>query len=181
MAEFLTISGSLRSASTNTAALDAFALLAPTGVSIVAYRGLAALPAFNPDLEGERLPDSVRELRALVARIDALVISSPEYARGIAGSLKNLLDWLVGGAEFPGKLVALISTSSRAEHSPAQLRLIIGTMSGLVIEPACVTLPLLGRALTANQIIADRALAQALRTASNALAEAVQARKHDAR
>ena len=173
MAEFLTISGSLRSASTNTAALEAFALLAPPNVSVVAYHGLGSLPAFNPDLDGECLPDPVRELRALVAHADALVISSPEYARGIAGSLKNLLDWLVGGHEFPGKLVALIGTSPRAEHSPAQLRLIIGTMSGQILEPACNTLPLLGKTLTAAEIIADSSLAKTLRTSISALVEAV--------
>ena len=173
MTEFLTLSGSLRSASTNTAALEAFAALAPPTVSIVAYHGLGSLPAFNPDLDGEFLPDPVKQLRASVAQADALVISSPEYARGIAGSLKNLLDWLVGGDEFPGKLVALISTSPRAEHAPAQLRLIIATMSGQIIEPACMTLPLLGKTLSAAEIIADPALAKALRSSIDALVEAV--------
>jgi chromate reductase len=173
LTEFLTISGSLRSASTNTTALEAFAFLAPPNVTIVAYHGLGSLPAFNPDLDGKCLPDPVRELRALVARADALVISSPEYARGIAGSLKNLLDWLVGGDEFPGKLVALISTSPRAEHAPAQLRLIINTMSGRIHEPACITLPLLGKTLSAAGIIADPSLAKVLRTSINALVEAV--------
>ena len=173
MTEFLTISGSLRSASTNTAALEAFALLAPAKVSIVAYHGLGALPAFNPDLDGKLLPDPVKELRALVARADALIISSPEYARGIAGSLKNLLDWLVSGPEFPGKPVALISTSPRAEHSPAQLRLIIGTMSGRILEPACITLPLLGMTLSAAEIAADPSVTKALRTSMDALVEAV--------
>ena len=173
MTEFLTLSGSLRLASTNTAALEAVALLAPAKVSIVAYRGLGSLPAFNPDLDGGYLPDPVRELRALVARADALVISSPEYARGISGSFKNLLDWLVGGHEFPGKLVALINTSPRAEHSPVQLRLVIGTMSGRILEAACITLPLLGRTLSAAEIIADPSLAKALRTSIDALVEAV--------
>src|SRR5882762_5020902 len=143
--EFLAISGSLRSGSSNTATLEALALLSPPGLSIVRYRGLAALPHFNPDLEGEGLPEPVRDLRALVGRADALIISSPEYARGIAGSLKNLLDWLVGGAEFPGKPVALVSTSPRAEHAAAQLRIVLRTMSGDIVEPASVTLPLLGK------------------------------------
>jgi NAD(P)H-dependent FMN reductase len=173
LTEFLSISGSLRSASTNTAALEAFASLAPPDVSIVAYHGVGSLPAFNPDLDGELLPDPVKELRALVAHVDALVISSPEYARGIAGSLKNLLDWLVGGHEFSGKLVALIGTSPRAEHAPAQLRLIINTMSGRILEPACTTLPLLGKTLSADEIIADPPLARALRASIDALVEAV--------
>ena len=99
MPSFLTISGSLRAASSNTAALEALPLLTTPGISIVPYRRLAGLPAFNPDLDGELLPKAVRELRTLVGGADGLIISSPEYARGIAGALKNLLDWLVGGSE----------------------------------------------------------------------------------
>ena len=45
----LTIAGSLRAASTNAAALEALALVAPDGIQVVRYRELARLPAFNPD------------------------------------------------------------------------------------------------------------------------------------
>ena len=36
---------------------------------------------------------------------DGLLICSPEYAHGVAGVMKNALDWLVGGSEFVGKPV----------------------------------------------------------------------------
>jgi NAD(P)H-dependent FMN reductase len=172
---FLTICGSLRAGSTNGAALEALRLLAPPGISVVPYSGLASLPAFNPDLDGEHLPEPVRELRAQVADADALIISSPEYARGIAGSLKNLLDWLVGGPEFPDKAVALVTTSERAVHAPAQLRLVLATMSGRVVERACATLPLLGKSPCAAAIAADAELAKALTTVLEALRSAVDA------
>src|SRR5690242_9174445 len=100
----LAISGSLRAGSSNTAILQAARLVAPSDVELVLYEGLAELPAFNPDLdtvEGDRVPERVRELRALVGSADGLLICSPEYAHGIPGSLKNLLDWLVGSVEFP--------------------------------------------------------------------------------
>jgi len=45
---------------------------------------------------------------------DVILISSPEYAHGVPGSLKNALDWLVSSTEFPGKLVVLINTNPRA-------------------------------------------------------------------
>ena len=45
----LAISGSLRRASTNTAALEALARLAPEGVKVLLYRDLAKVPPFNPD------------------------------------------------------------------------------------------------------------------------------------
>ncbi len=170
----LTISGSLRSASSNTAVLEAIALLAPSGVTVERYCELDALPAFNADLEGvdlegSALPAAVARLRALVGRADALIIASPEYARGMAGALKNMLDWLVGALEFPDKRVGLITTSQRAEYAPGQLRLVLTTMSARIVEPACVTLPLLGKVLTAGQIVDDSALAEPLRAVIDAL------------
>ena len=73
------------------------------------------------------------------------------------------------------KPVALINASPRAEHAPAQLRLVLTTMSARVIEPACVTLPLLGKSMSAAEIAADERLAQSLRTVLAALGEAARA------
>ena len=168
----LTISGSLRVASSNTAALEALALLAPPEVTVRRYDELDRLPAFNPDLESGELPDVVGRLRTLIGEADALVVSSPEYARGMAGALKNMLDWLVGALEFPGKRVALITTSQRAEYAPEQLKLVLTTMSARIVEPACITLPLLGRTLTAAEIAGDAELAGQLRAAIGALVAA---------
>jgi chromate reductase len=162
MPSFLTISGSLRAGSSNTATLEAIALLAPPHLTVRRYGELDILPAFNPDLESGDLPAPVARLRALVDEADAIVISSPEYARGMAGALKNMLDWLVGALEFPGKPVALITTSQRAEYAPEQLKLVLTTMSARIVEPACVTLPLLGKSLTANEITADNVLSRQL-------------------
>ena len=90
----LAISGSLRRASTNTAALEALARLAPEGVKVLLYRDLANLPPFNPDddVEDKPKPGSVETLRALVDGSDALVIAAPEYAHGLPGALKNALE-----------------------------------------------------------------------------------------
>lgn len=41
-------------------------------------------------------------------------IASPEYAHGIAGAMKNALDWLVSYEGFVGKPIASINTSPRA-------------------------------------------------------------------
>jgi len=65
---------------------------------------------------------------------DGLVISSPEYAHGIAGSIKNALDWLVSKVEFPGKAFSLINSSLRAERAQAQLREVLKTVPGEVVE-----------------------------------------------
>ncbi|MEA3116807.1 MAG: hypothetical protein QOI13_77, partial [Paraburkholderia sp.] len=101
MLRLLSLSGSLRTASSNTHALFAAALSVPPGVVVEHYDQIGELPHFNPDLEVNP-PESIVKLRRLVGRADGLLISCPEYARGIPGSFKNMLDWLVGSLDFPG-------------------------------------------------------------------------------
>ena len=62
------------------------------------YEGMADLPAFNPDLDGDPPPLTVVDLRQAIREADALLFSTPEYAGGLPGSFKNLLDWTVGDA-----------------------------------------------------------------------------------
>ena len=102
----LAISGSLRRASTNTAALEALARLAPESVKVLVYRDLAKLPPFNPDddVEDRPKPGPVETLRALIGASDAIVIAA-DYAHGLPGALKNALDWLVASETFAGKPV----------------------------------------------------------------------------
>src|SRR5678815_5767847 len=94
----LAISGSLRRVSSNTTLLRVVGVLAPAGVEVTLYEGLADLPAFNPDLEGAE-PSSLLAFRAQLKEADGAFISSPEYAHGVPGSLKNALDWIVGSGE----------------------------------------------------------------------------------
>jgi chromate reductase, NAD(P)H dehydrogenase (quinone) len=77
------ISASLRKASNNSAALNAAATLAPPGAQISFYTGLGYLPAFNPDLDTDQPPQLVQMLRHEIGAADGLLISSPEYARGL--------------------------------------------------------------------------------------------------
>jgi chromate reductase, NAD(P)H dehydrogenase (quinone) len=170
----LAISGSLRATSSNTALLRAAARLAPAGTEVVLYDGLAALPHFNPDLDTDHPPATVVALRRAIGQCDGLLISSPEYARGVAGAMKNALDWLVSSVEFPEKPVALLNASPRATHADAQMRLTLTTMSAKLVEAASITLPLLGRGLDADGIVADVELAAQLRAALDRFAEAIR-------
>lgn len=88
----LLISGSTRDGSATTVALVTAAALAPGGVTTVLYRGLGILPAFNPDQDGDRVPEPVAELLREIKRADAVLFCTPEYAGTLPGSLKNLLD-----------------------------------------------------------------------------------------
>jgi NAD(P)H-dependent FMN reductase len=168
----LAISGSLRAGSSNSRLLDAVAALVPAGVEVIRYDGLGDLPHFNPDVESSGLPAPVADLRAQVARADAIVISSPEYAHGVPGSLKNALDWLVSGVELPGKPVALFNASPNGTHAHAALVEILTTMSARVIGAATVTLPLGAKKLDTAGMIADGLIAAALRVGIAALVAA---------
>ena len=164
MQRLLAISGSLRAASSNSSILRAAELLVPAGVVLEHYNDLGRLPHFNPDLE-ERLPAEVVELRQRVERADGLVISCPEYARGIPGSFKNALDWLVGSLTFPEKQVMLINTSARASVAQAALRLVLTTLSARVMEEASITVDLLSSRLTPQEIATHAATAEPVRKA----------------
>ena len=172
--QLLTISGSLRAKSSNTSVLDALPLLAPADTIARRYAGLGSLPHFNPDLEMGELPDAVAALRREVGAADGLVLSSPEYAHGIAGSLKNMLDWLVGSLEFPGKPIAVINAAPRAHHADAQLVEILRTMSARIEESWLLTLPVQGSGLDAAGIAATPALADRLRALLRRFAGEIQ-------
>ena len=171
--KILAISGSLRATSLNTAVLQAAGRLAPAGVTIEMFEGIGNLPFFNSDLDGDRLPREVAEFRAVIGAADGLLISSPEYARGVAGVMKNALDWLVGSFEFPNKPVALINTSPRATHALAALTITLETMSARLVQDASITLPLLGTTNDAASIAANAEFAAPLRNALERYVEAI--------
>lgn len=174
----LAVSGSLRAGGSNNAVLDAARRLAPDGVEVTRYAGLRALPAFDPDLDAfgrDALPPEAADWRAQIGRADAVLISSPEYAHGIPGALKNALDWLVGSVEFPGKPVALLNTSPWSVHAPAQLAEVLTTMNARLVPDASATVALLGRPLDGAAIAADPALAATVRVAVTNLARAAGA------
>ncbi|HEY7353550.1 MAG TPA: NAD(P)H-dependent oxidoreductase [Terriglobales bacterium] len=170
----LGISGSLRPASTNTALLRAAALVAPPSVEVKVWEQLGSLPYFNPELEGD-LPVVVREFRQQVASSSAIIFSTPEYAHGLPGALKNALDWLVGGNEFPGKPVMLLNASERGTFAQDSLIEVVKTMSGRVVRDAGRVVPLLGKSIDARSLSSDPAIAATLReglaTFSTAIAE----------
>ncbi len=170
----LAISGSLRAQSSNGALLEAAVLLAPAGMTVSIYDGVGRLPHFNPDIEAGALPGEVAAFRVAVNGADAVLVSAPEYARGIPGSFKNALDWLVGDTEFAGKPVAVWTASARAKAGPEALLLVLTTMSGAVVADASVTVDLMSGGWTAARIAADEAKAAVLRDALEALETAAQ-------
>jgi chromate reductase, NAD(P)H dehydrogenase (quinone) len=142
-ARILLVSGSTRSGSTNTAALATAAAIAPSRVAAVPYDGLADLPAFNPDHDGDRLPEAVAGLRRQVAESDAVLFCTPEYAGSLPGSLKNLLDWTVGGGELYRKPAAWINVAApgRGKGAEDSLAAVLGYVDADIIDGACRRIP----------------------------------------
>ena len=111
----LALSGSLRRDSYNTALLRAAAEVAPQGMVVELYEGLATLPHYDADSDVGAGPEPVRDLRERIAAADALLVATPEYNGSIPGLLKNAVDWasrpFPGGA-LGGKTVAVIGAST---------------------------------------------------------------------
>lgn len=167
------ISGSLRAASSNSALMSAAVLVAPPDMTIDVFDGIADLPHFNPDLDVDPAPPAVTAWRARVGAADGLVISCPEYARGIPGAFKNALDWLVSDPAGFSKPIALWNASPRAVSAQEALKLVLTTMSGRVVEAASLTLPLLGRSWTPDELAADATTGPQLRVSLGKLREAI--------
>ena len=115
----------------------------------------------------------MRALRQDIGASDGLLLSSPEYARGVAGAMKNALDWLVSGSEFPEKPVALINASPSSVHAQAHIRDTLEVMTARIVEAASVAVPMGGVKLSAEEIAADPALSAQLKAALESFAQAI--------
>jgi NAD(P)H-dependent FMN reductase len=153
----LLISGSTRSGSVNTAALATVAALVPDSAAAVRYDGLAALPAFNPDHDGDALPEQPARLRRQIAAADAVWLCTPEYAGTLPGSLKNLLDWTVGGGQLYGKPVAWLDVAAEGRGKGAHdtLLTVLSYVGADIIGPACRRLPVDRSSVGPDGTVAD--------------------------
>jgi chromate reductase, NAD(P)H dehydrogenase (quinone) len=166
----LLISGSTRSASTNSAFVRTAAALDP---DVVLYDGLATLPHFNPDDDVDPLPEPVAALRSAIAEAQAIVFCTPEYAGTLPGSFKNLLDWTVGGTEIAGKRVAWVNVAAdprRGAGATQTLLTVLGYVQADVIEAACRHIPVARDALAEDGLIADASVRAEIRSVLGALA-----------
>ena len=168
----LLVSGSTRHGSGNTATLRTVQAIAPDGITAEIYGGLAALPAFSPD-EDQQPPGLAAELRARIAAADALLFCTPEYAGTLPGSLKNLLDWTVGGGEIYDKPVGWINVAvgGRGTGAEEHLAMVLRYVGAVAVERACVRVPVPRDAVGPDEIIADPVIRAELLSALMTLAE----------
>ena len=136
----LGISGSLRRDSYNRKLLRAAGELLPPGVELEVWDELKAVPAFDEDDELGPAPAAIESLRAAVARVDAIVVATPEYNASIPGQLKNAVDWLsrpVATTPLRGKPTLVVGASTGAfgaVWSQAELRKVLATAGARVVE-----------------------------------------------
>jgi chromate reductase len=153
--QILLITGSTRSASSNTAALRTVQVIAPIGVETRLFDGLAALPAFNPDDDRDPLPSQVVDLRQEISSAHAVLFCTPEYAGTLPGSFKNLLDWTVGGGQLHGKPVSWINVAAegRGEQAQASLALVLSYVAAVAAPGAGTRLPVGREAVGADGLV----------------------------
>jgi chromate reductase, NAD(P)H dehydrogenase (quinone) len=133
----LGISGSLRRASFNTAALKACAELMPAGMTMT-YARIDDIPMFNQDIFDAGIPESAKRFRAEVTAADGVLIASPEYNFSVTPALKNAIDWASRppNQSWQDKPIALFSCSqgpmggARVQYD---LRRILGQIWGHVL------------------------------------------------
>jgi chromate reductase, NAD(P)H dehydrogenase (quinone) len=89
---FLGIAGSLRRMSFNRGLIRAAVDLAPAGITVEPY-DFSDVPLYNGDVEAEGDPEPVARFKEAIARVDGLLIATPEYNHCVPGVLKNAIDW----------------------------------------------------------------------------------------
>lgn len=120
----LGICGALRADSTNRKLLNEAARL--FGEAEFAIADLD-FPLYDGDAEDANgIPQAVQTLSDQIAAADAVIISTPEYNKGVTGVLKNALDWVsrTKGNPWKDKPVATMSAAAgRAGGERAQVML----------------------------------------------------------
>lgn len=142
--EILALSGSIRVGSYNTALLAAISKLSLNNISVTLSESIECVPIFNSEIAESDKPEVVKALINKIRKSDGVIISSPEYAHGVTGVLKNVLDWLVSSDAIVLKpvVVASVSTSGLGGvRSYSSLVQILTAMNSNVIIEGSLCVP----------------------------------------
>ena len=128
------IVGSLRKGAYTRRLADAARELAPSSLELVDI-GIGDLPLYNQDLETDNPPAAWSTFRAAVGATAGVLFVTPEYNRGMPGSLKNAIDvgsrpW--GHSVWSGRPTAVISMTPGplgAMSAHQQLRLTMSVLN----------------------------------------------------
>jgi NAD(P)H-dependent FMN reductase len=115
----LALVGSLRAASLNRQIAELAVEVAPDGVAVTVFEGLADLPFYNEEIDNVMNTDApplaaVDALRSAAAGAAAALVVTPEYNGSYPAVVKNAIDWLsrpFGDSALKGKPLAVIGGS----------------------------------------------------------------------
>ena len=174
----LTLSGSLRRASTNRLLLAEACRLFGPATRVDADLNL---PLYDGDIETIGIPPAVQTLADQITAADAVIIATPEYNKALSGVLKNALDWVsrTKGAPWRDKPVAIMSAAAgRAGGERAQfsLRLCLVPFRPQVLPGPEVMVADSGAAFDENGQLKDARTIKGLQELMDGLRAAVHAK-----
>lgn len=140
----------------------------PANTEIYLYEVLRNIPIFNPDLGESEIPEVVISFLTKVRESDGVIISTPEYAHGIPGALKNALDWMLSSDAIVLKPVVVTSVSTSGlggMRSHAALVLVLSAMNANVVVEGSINLPYAHHKFNHNNELIDDVSVMALERA----------------
>lgn len=174
--KILAISGSLRKNSSNTNVLYAISNLKSENIDFHFYEGLEHLPHFNPEIDTEDPPSSVKDLREQLKLAKGVIICTPEYARGVPGVLKNALDWVVSSGELMNKPVAVISASphsSGGDRAHESIMLTLRMVEAKIPKESTLQIAHVGTKINNKAEILDSTTKKQLKSVLNSLISSI--------
>lgn len=142
----LILVGSLRADSYNALLANELVQLMPEGVATTVYSGLAELPHYNEDLDGDNVPAPVVALRGAIGQADAVIVVTPEFNGAVSSAIKNAVDWgsrPYGDAALSGKPAVVFSAtgSPRGGEWARENAVRILTVAGAQVDEETVGVP----------------------------------------
>ncbi|MEP6952140.1 MAG: NAD(P)H-dependent oxidoreductase [Ginsengibacter sp.] len=174
--KIVAISGSLRNNSSATYILKHVIKLFPETIDFTLYEGIGMLPHFD---DNENVAPEVTAFRKLLAEADGVFISQPEYAFGVAGSLKNALDWTVSSGELVDKPVALVTAATGGDKAHAALLLTLKALSSKAGERATLLIPFVRTKLNDTGEVINDEIVKSLTSVVNALVQTIMAQRDE--
>ncbi|MCA0158401.1 NAD(P)H-dependent oxidoreductase [Tsukamurella sp. M9C] len=159
----LAVVGSLRSSSLNRELAEVAVANAPEGVRVEIAEGIADVPFYNEDIDGEGAPATAAALRDRIAAADALLLLAPPNNGTVSAVLKNVIDWgsrPYGASALSGKRVALAGVGHRLDTTLADAERAVTIAGGEVPEGLVEEFPisgLEGKSVREHDAVAQRA------------------------
>lgn len=171
--KLLAICGSTRQASSNHQLINAVKTLAEGIFEITDAMPLVNIPHFNPDedMDPEQAPAPVKAFREQLEAADAVLISTPEYAIGVPGALKNAIDWTVSSMHFSSKPVALITAGTSGYKAHQSLLGTLLIIESRITEATQLVIPAVKTKINSQGIITDELTLNNVRKLVNSLAD----------